>query len=149
MLFAVHLPRFAANESFVNFDFLALATQFDEGTVLHRKANAVKHEPCRLLSDAKSASHFVGADAVLAVGDHPHRNKPLVQRQRRILKDCPDLSGELPLGMLALALPDAPCGDEAYFSASACGAFDTVRPAARNHEVNAVVRTGEVNDGLL
>lgn len=145
----MHVASLAADECFVYFDFGAVTAELHKGLGLHRQSDSMQHEPRRLLSDAKSAMQFVGADTVLAVGNHPDSDKPLVERERRILKDSPDLRGELPLGMLALALPDAPCGDETDILASACGAFDTVRPAPLNHEADAVVWIGEVNDGLL
>ena len=45
----VHVSRFAADESFVHFDFAAefAAEEF----ILHGKPDAVEHEPCGLLSD--------------------------------------------------------------------------------------------------
>ena len=94
---AVHESSRAADEGFVYFDFVALAAEFHERIALHRKPDAVKHEPCRFLSDAESAADFIGTDSVLAVGDHPHGDQPLVQRDRRILKDSSDLGGELPM----------------------------------------------------
>src|SRR5260370_34838633 len=41
------------------------------------EAGAMKHEPTRLLSDLESAANFVGANPVLAVGEHPSGRKPL------------------------------------------------------------------------
>ena len=83
VFFRVHIASFAADESLIYFDFATGTAQLDERAGLHRKANPVQHEPCGLLSDAKSAGHFVGTNSVLTVGNHPNRNKPLVQRQRQ------------------------------------------------------------------
>lgn len=145
----VHVASLAADESFVHFHFRPATAEFHKGLGLHRQSDAMEHEPRRLLSDAESAMQFVGTDAVLAVGNHPNSDKPLVERKRRIFKDSPDLCRELPLGMLALAFPDVASGQEADFLTSASRAFDTVRPAPLNHEADAVIGIGEVNDGLL
>jgi hypothetical protein len=47
------------------------------------------------------------ADPVLAVGDQPHGDEPLVERDRGVLEDRPDLDAELLLA--GLALPEAAC----------------------------------------
>lgn len=147
----VHVASFPADESLIYFDFGTKmpASQLHSGSGLHGEPDSMEHEPCGLLSDSESASYFVGANAIFAVGDHPHCDKPLVERKRRILKDSPDLCRELPFGMLALALPYPASGKEANVFALAGGAFDTVGPAARNDELDAVIGIGEVNDGLL
>src|SRR6266542_5022649 len=68
--FFVHESRFAADERLVYFNLAPnLAACL---LVLHRKANALQHEPRGLLCDADAAVNFPRADAVLAVGDHPH-----------------------------------------------------------------------------
>src|SRR5712691_9696156 len=63
----VHVPRLAADESFIGFDFDAGATEFIERASLGRQSDTVKHEPCGFLSDAKCAAHFIGTDTVLRV----------------------------------------------------------------------------------
>ena len=145
----MHVPRFAADESFVHFDFPPVAAEFHGGFGLHGEADSVEHEPCGFLSDAECAGHFIRANAVFAVGNHPHCDKPLIEWERGIFHNGSDFCGELPLRMLALAFPDAAGGKETDFLTPACRTFDIVRPAARNHEVNAVIGIGEVNDGLL
>ncbi len=145
----VHEASSAADKSFVYLDFVTVAAHFDNRAVLHCKPDAVKHEPCGLLSDAKSAANLIGTDAVLAIGDHPNCDKPLVERNWRILKDSPHLAGELFAGVLRFAFPHAASRDEANVFASTSGALDAVRPAALNHEVEAVVRVSEVLDGFL
>jgi len=145
----MHVASLAADECFIDFHFRAATAELHKRLGLHSQPDSMKHEPCGFLGDAKSAGHFVGTDSVLAVGNHPDSDKPLVERERRILKDSPDLCGELSLGMLALALPYPASGKETDFLAPACGAFDAVRPAPLNHEADTIVRIGEVNDGLL
>ena len=149
VLFFVHESGSAADEGFVYFHFGATAPEFRGIVALHRKPDSMEHEPCGLLSDAESAGHFVGTDAVFAVGNHPHCDEPLVERQRGILKDSPDLHRELFASVQALAFPHAASGDEAHVSAATGGAFNAIGPAPRNHELEAVVGVSEVYDGLL
>src|ERR1700688_1702958 len=95
----VHIPRFSADEGFICLDF---ATEFRaKRFVLHCKANPMKHDPCRLLSDFNVARNLVAADSVLAVSDHPSCDHPLIQRNRGIFHDGSNLDGELALGMMS------------------------------------------------
>ncbi len=149
VLFLVHESSSATDEGFVYFHFLSTSPKFRGVIALHRKTDSVKHEPCGLLSDAKSAGHFVGTDAVFAVGNHPHCDEPLVERQSRILKDSPDLHRELFASVLALAFPHAASGDKANFFALTSRAGNAIGPAPRNHELEAVIGVSEVNNGLL
>jgi len=125
----VHIPRCAADERFVYFDCFSFASEFEHRTVLHCKPDAMEHEPSRLLSDAERTSDFVRTDAILAVGNHPDGNKPLVEWERRIFKDSPDLGAKLPFGMDTLALPFALIGKEHGVLAPASRAFNAVGPA--------------------
>lgn len=147
--FLVHVPREAADKSFVHFDNFPVTTKFHEGTALHGKANPVEHEPCGFLSDADSASDFIGTDTVLAVRQHPHGSKPLVQRDRRIFKDSPDLGRELPFGVDALALPLSLIGEETGILTSAGRAYDAIRPSEADHIGQRVSGIREVGDCLL
>src|SRR5207244_13299643 len=74
--------------------------------ILQSQPKALKHEPCRLLSDAESAMDFHAADAILAVAQHPISHHPFVESERGILKDRADLDGELLFA--STAEPDAP-----------------------------------------
>lgn len=147
--FFVHVARATADIGFVNFDFATGTAELYERIGLHGETDAMQHEPRGFLGDAERPVNFVGADAVLAVGDHPNGDKPLIERERRVLKDSPDLYRELLARMLRLALPHAPSGNETNIFASASWALDAIGPAALDHELEAVVRVGEVNDGLL
>src|SRR5579872_1233619 len=145
----VHEASLSADEGFVHFHFAAGTAEFHKRAPLHGEPDAVKHEPCRLLSDADGACNLVGTDAVLAVGDHPHSYEPFVERDRRVLKDRSDLHRKLPMMMDALALPFPLIREEARIGAPASRALDAVPPAESDHPVEAVVGVGEVDDGLL
>src|SRR5207249_2260460 len=101
----VHVARFATDVRLVNFD---VSGHHFEGSRSHSESDAVKHEPRRLLSDAESASEFVRTDPVLRVGRKPDSGEPLVQAERRVLKDRPEFDAELFLARLAF--PDAARG---------------------------------------
>ncbi len=146
----VHEASGTANESFVYFNFAIRTAEFQKRAVLHGKANPMEHKPSGLLSDAQSAANLVRANTVLAVRNHPNCDKPLVEGNRRIFHDGSDLDRELPMGMHALALPLPLIIQEHGIFTSASGAgHNTVRPAKFDHELEAVVGIGEVNDGLL
>ena len=148
-LIGVHEAGGPADESFVHFDLAPAPTEFQNRTVLHGESDALKHEPCGLLSDAKGAAYFVRTDSVLAVGKHPHSDKPFVEGECRILKDGSDFNGELFASVLVLAFPHAASRDKANVFAPASGALDAIGPPPRNHESEAVVGIAEMQDGLL
>jgi len=149
-LISVHEASRTANESFVYFNLAIGTTEFEERAILHCQTNAVEHEPCALLSDAKSATNLIGTDAVLAIGNHPNSDEPLVQTNRRILENSPDLHAKLALGMNALALPFVLILEEHGILAATSGAGnDAIGPANLDHELQAVLRAGEVQHGLL
>ena len=145
----VHIARATADVGFVNLDFAAGTAEFHEGIGLHGETDAMQHEPSGLLGDAERPVNFVGADAILAVGDHPNCDKPFIERKRRILKDSPDFGRELLADMSGPAFPHASGRDKAHVFASTGGAFDAIGPAALDHELEAVVGVCEVGDGLL
>jgi len=71
----MHVPRFAADESFVRFDFTGelIGSRHSESN-----ADSMIHEPSGFLSDTNGPMNLVGTDAVLAVHDLPHGKQPLV-----------------------------------------------------------------------
>lgn len=143
----VYIPSLAADVGLIDLD---LSREHGSAFVLHGKSNPVEHEPSGLLGDADSAVEFVGTDAVLAVGNHPHGGKPLVQPDGGIFKDGSDLDGELGLGVPSLALPDAPGLQIGHLLRSASWtANDAVLPTLCGEEVNAVVGVREVNYRFL
>jgi hypothetical protein len=110
----------------------------------------MEHEPCRLLRDADVPRNLARADTVLAVDEQPERGQPLVQAERRILKDRPGLQRELWAGMLHVALPAAHAGEPDHM----LGATDrtrhlAVRPAEFREKLAAVLEISEVEDGVL
>src|SRR5439155_17832241 len=51
--------------------------------VLQSKANAMQHEPSRLLSYSDSSGDLVGTNSIAAIGNHPDHYQPLLQSDRR------------------------------------------------------------------
>jgi hypothetical protein len=141
----VHVARFATDESLIRFDF---AGEHTATVIMHGLADAVEHEPCRLLSDSKRTGDLAGANAVLAIAEHPESTHPLIETQRRILEDSADLKRELLLA--SLAEPHTPSGDEGMLLRPAPRAGNyTVRPAKVKRVLEATVRIAEVDDGVL
>ena len=92
----------AANKRLVGFN---LARKHRIAAVhLNCEAKPMQHETRRLLRHAERAAEFVRRNAVAVAREHPHGRKPLVEANRGVLKDRPDLDGELPTTMAA-----APC----------------------------------------
>ena len=137
----VHEASGPADEGFIDFDF---AFQFAERHRLHGEPDAVQHEPRGLLGHAEPACQFVGADAVLAIGEHPEGGEPLVEPNGRVLKDRPELDGELLLA--ALALPDAASREEGDFLGLAQRAGRAIGPAELRDEFERGVGVREVAD---
>jgi len=144
----VHISRFAADEGLVYFDFPA---EFGaKEIVLHRKPNALEHEPCRFLGNLHISRNLVAANAVLAVSQHPRCREPLVQRNRGIFVDRPDFDGELALGVVTATLPCSASGMErANLRRPASGTNDAVRPAPDSDVVDTVVGIREVDNRFL
>src|SRR2546421_3301216 len=104
----VHVPSFAADESFVHFDFAAELRP--EEIILHCKPDAVQHKPCRLLSDLHITRNLVAADSILAISDEPSCGHPLVKRDGRIFHHSADLDRELALCVVSGASPSTAIG---------------------------------------
>lgn len=135
----VHVLDATADERLINLNrrsSIAASTKFVEGIVLHRGADAIQHEPRRLLRHAKSAVKFPRRNTILAVQQHPDRWQPLLQRDRRVLKDRADLEGEARFGVRGVALPNPVFGEIANLLGITDRTFHfAVRPAQRNHEI--------------
>src|SRR6266436_6434121 len=54
----VHVAGLASDESFVNLNFATGTAKFARVRALHRQANPLQHEPCRLLGHSQSAVHL-------------------------------------------------------------------------------------------
>src|SRR5919106_6199964 len=144
-LVLVHEESLTAHESFINF---YLTRHFVERFRLHRQADTVKHEPSGFLSDANHPVDFIGTDSVLGVGNHPDGSKPLIERNWAIFKDGAHLDGELPLFVLALALPDTASRNETDIYTATSRASYAIRPTEFDHEVKADIRVREVFDSF-
>jgi hypothetical protein len=80
----VHVPGFAADQGFVDLDN---TVQFAaRGGILHCQPDSVEHKPCGFLGAADPLMNLVGRNTVLVVQNLPDRRKPLLKRDRRILK---------------------------------------------------------------
>src|SRR5271157_371256 len=108
----------------------------------------MKHEPRRLLGDAERPMNLPRGDAVLAVGNHPHHRKPLLQAKRRVLKHRSCLDAELGLRMASLALPEMAGRDVGCIRATARRADHASAPAPSRKKLDAVIGIGEVPDGF-
>lgn len=134
-----------ANVGFVRLD---LAREGLGVTVLHGLADAVEHEPGRLLGDAQGAPEFMGRRTVLGVRQEPDRREPLGERDGAVLKDRPDLDGKLPLAIFAA--PHFAGGDELYVRVPAPhpGAGYAVGPAQADGVFVGPIRVQKVGDGF-
>jgi hypothetical protein len=146
---SMHESSRTTDESLVYFDFTIRPTEFQERAVLHCKTDAVEHEPCGLLSDAKSAANFVRANTVFAIRNHPNSDEPFVERESGILKDSSHFARKLFASVFPFAFPHQTSRDESHIIAATSGALDAIRPTPRNDEVEAIIGVGEVFDGLL
>src|SRR6266568_622596 len=142
----VHEPRRTADECFVYLDF---AAYHSKRFILQGEPDAMEHEPSRLLSDAESAAHLIGANPILAVGEHPSSREPLVEADGRILEDGSHFDGELTLGVMSGTLPDTARGAERDTLRAACRADNPFGPAPRHKVPEAVIWIREVKNRLL
>jgi hypothetical protein len=106
----------------------------------------VEHEPRGFLGHAKRAVQLVGANPVLAIGEHPQRRKPLVETERRILEDRSDFDGELLAA--GAALPDPTRRQKHRGNGAAVYTHGAVRPAKLGDERKRAVRVREVDNRL-
>src|SRR5205814_1864042 len=98
----------------------------------------------------EGARQFVGANPVLGIGDQPQGGKPLLERQRRVLKQSADLQRELRFGVLRVALPPLLSGEIDDVIATAGRATDnTIRPSHRDDGLMAVLIVREKQDCFL
>src|ERR1039458_1568128 len=100
----MHVPRLATDVGFVRFDLAGELVA--EGTGMHRMTDSMVHKPSRFLGDSQVARNLATAHAVLAIGNQPSSEHPLVHAQRAILKDAAELDGKLLVA--TLTEPDFP-----------------------------------------
>jgi hypothetical protein len=98
---AVHLVGIRADESLIAFNGATTTAQLEITVALHCQPDSMQHEPCGILPDAECLPEFVATDAILAIAEHPERNHPLVQANRRIFHDGADFDGELLFALIA------------------------------------------------
>jgi len=145
-LFGVHVFRTSANKCFVRFDF---ASHLPKVIGFHRQANPMQHEPSGLLSDAQCPAKLVGTDSVLAVCDRPDGHEPLVETERAILEDCPDLVRELALASPRIALQLRSTFDRCNRLATAFRTDDlAIWPLQITHTFVAACWIGKVSNGI-
>jgi hypothetical protein len=143
----VHVPRQPANIGHIDFNGFVLAAEVFNCVALHRQPDAMKHEPCALLSDSKRTVNLIGRNAVLAVGRHPDRHEPLIKSNGRILHDRASLNRKLALLVNALALPFTLVRKKPHIVASASRTHtNVVWPSLRRHIGDAVIRIREELD---
>src|SRR6266404_2948580 len=142
----VHVSGFAADESLINFD---VAGELARVLILKRESDTLEHEPRGLLSNLEAAMNLPRANAVLGIGEQPHCAEPLVEANRRVLKDRSHLDAELCARMASLALPHAARRYKANFVRAAVRAYNAVRPAAGDYVGKAIVRVGKVDNRFL
>lgn len=139
----VHVPGLAADVGLIDLDG---AAQLLEAAGLHGEPDSVQHEPRRLLRDPERPPQLVGADSILGVGDEPDGRKPLVQPERGILEDRPELDRVLLLA--GFALPKTARRQVAVLDAATARADRTIGPAQVGDELRADIEVGEVADRL-
>jgi len=144
----MHVARLATDESLINFNFRTRTTEFHKRLVLKSKPKALQHKPCRLLGDAKRSVNLHTGDAILAIDKHPESSHPLVQAERRILKDCADLHRELLIA--STAEPDAASLNKVVpLRVTARTNHLAIRPTEFHGVVETALWIGEVNDRFL
>ena len=88
-------------------------------------------------------------NTVLAISNLPNGWQPLIESERRILKDSSDLDAELAFGMPSLALPNAPFRNETDFIGAASRTTDAIRPAPFHQVVQTVIGIGEIDNRVF
>ena len=68
------------------------------------------------------AMQFPRGNTIAVTGNHPHCRKPLVQTERGVFEDCPDLDGELSLRVPSPALEHPAGSNEANILGTTSGA---------------------------
>src|SRR5438128_6142726 len=147
----VHVPRLPADEGFIYFYFAAIAAELaSKEFILQSKADAMQHGPSGFLSHLEIAGYLIAANAILAVGDQPHRSEQLIKADSGIFHHSSNFDGELAFRVMAGASPSASAVAKFHFLRTASGTDDlAVRPAPDCQIVDAVVGIREVDDCFL
>ncbi len=139
----MHVARLSADVGLVRF---ASAAHLRNASFLHCEADALQHKPRGLLRHAKRAMQFVRANAIFAVGREPHGGKPLIQTNRRIFKDRPDLGGKLLLRMWGAAFPNLRVFKERHLVRITARTTHDLWPADADKELKSVLWIAEIRD---
>src|SRR5713101_8184603 len=143
----VHVPRFAADESFVNFNF---TIQLAERFILQGKPDTMQHEPCGFLRYVYVACDFIAANSILAVSEHPSCGQPFIKTDWTIFHDGSKLDAELPLRVHGHALPETASREKVnLFTPTRRANHNTIGPALFGQIRKAVVRIAKKYDCLL
>jgi hypothetical protein len=142
----VHVPRFTADEGFIRFD---VAGQLLARVHTQAESNPVIQKPRGLLGYVQVAGDFATADAVFAVDDEPHRGKPFVDPDGRVLHHRSGLQRELRGVVLGAAMPAVVLFQEEHVFATAARAGDAFGPPAAYQILAAVSGIGEVKNRFL
>lgn len=142
----VHIASLSADVALV---YLDLPRELAKRPVLHRQPNSLQHEPRRLLSNAQIPVKLVRTDTVFAANQHPCCRKPLLKRNRRVLKNRSGLQRKRRSRMIGVALPNPPLFQprNVFRSAGRAG-YLAVWPAQLRHEATAVLEVGEVQNRI-
>src|ERR1035437_9455352 len=114
---------------------------------MHRMADSMVHEPSRFLGDSQVARNLATAHAVLAIGNQPSSEHPLVHSERAILEDAAELDGELLVA--TFTEPDFPGGDERVLFRVAARTGDASGPAQRDGSLKRLVGVAKVYNRIL
>src|ERR1035441_2223846 len=93
------------------------------------------------------ACNLATAHAVLAIGNQPSGEHPLVHTQRAILKDAAELDGKLLVA--TLTEPDFPGGDERVLFRLTARTGDASGPAQRDGSLKRLVGVAKVYNRIL
>src|ERR1039458_4164644 len=94
--------RRLGQESLVGLNRLAFAANRAKRAVFHRFADAMRHEPRRLVGHAKGAADLMAADAFLGRAQQERRQPPFGERNLGALKYRADRDRELALAAIAV-----------------------------------------------
>lgn len=95
--------------SYSSWDSLTLLTRIimasSISSIRAHAADAVPHEPCRLVRDLERAVELMGADALLAAAHQEEGQKPLVERNVALLEHSANRDSELAAAVIAEVQP--------------------------------------------
>jgi hypothetical protein len=145
VLILVHVARLCADIGFVRFNS---SGEFATESLLHREADSLQHKPSGLLSNTETTVKLVRTDSIFAVRGQPHRRKPFVQADRRVLEDRSDFHRKLLSRMRVFALPQFGVFKKRHLLGATLRTDDAMRPAQRDQKFQTRVGVREISDCL-